>query len=836
MSILARTAKTKGKVRISAGGKREPKLQNESFVNHLFIILISMFLIIVPFYRGLFFRENFIPSVIFITGIYILYILYKLIGAKEEISLNYMDIAVFMIPLAYFLSFLFSVNAKDAFDGFVKYAAYIALYFIISDLSKNKKGFGLIINGILLSVFVGAVAVIITASGILDLKGVILGNTIFGLYQYTNTTAAVLGTGLFLCFGYLMDSDKPYKAIYYQIAAVSMLSVFILTLSRGAYLAFAVLGVIYFIILGITQKLELFIDGIISLAASSLFVFGYYRHNTGNTLLLYFFFAIASASLLQWAYFRHIRGKLPEISKRYGKGIYIGIILIIAVVSYSALYREPIDTNIAPGGSRQIVIDNLKADTGYVLRYEVSAERQDSDNFGVYVLGHNKKYEYKELAKEIGITGTFPEKRELEFKTDKDTQVIHIYLNNTISENNITTYRNLEIYDTEGNLIRPLKQFKFIPRAIAERIENFSLKTGYNDARFVYIGDGLKIFGDYILFGAGGGGWKNLYRSYQSYPYKTTEAHSFYVQYAIETGIIGLLALAMVFVFIAKGFIKKIKFRDYLGISLYMGIFMTLLHASLDFNLSLAAPAYLLWGLVGCISTDVPELKIHRKNSRYFAIAAMVVSAFILFNCLSAYRGMIYGNNAAKLISKPQEAGDVDNYDEAEKLLKLAKKLDRLNCAYRMDYIQLLNSRMKSTGDKTLWGEIEENLGEVRKYEPYNSDYLGVILNILLQNGRLKDAVNAIDNAIIREPLNMSLYQTKIDVNYQIADLLIKNKEKKEAIYYLDNMIEVEEELEAAGERSTKKIEIPEKIPPMIGLARNWKLNAEKSLKASGGN
>jgi len=706
------------------------------------------------------------------------------------------------------------------------------LYYIISDLSKEKKHFEFILNGIVLSIFVGAAATIVIASGLWKAGGVIVNNTIYGLYQYTNTTAAILGAGIFLCFGLLLESKRPFMAVCYQIALVSMLSVFILTISRGAYLILAIMGLVYFLIVGLTQKLQLLMNGIISLISAGLLVFSYYKYHTGAVILMYFLIAAVLASILQYLYFTKIKTKVLGISNVYGKYVYIAVIAVVAIISFVMLFKEPVNFAVDTNSSKSRVVDNLAADTEYILRYEAAASSQDADNYGVSISSQNSRYEYVELAKDTGRTGAESTAKELKFKTNQDTQVIYIYFQNIAQKDNITSFKNVQIYDAAGNLVDSLDQFKFIPRQIAERIENFSLKTGYNDARFIYASDGFKIFKDYPLFGAGAGGWKNLYRGYQSYPYNTTETHNFYIQYAIEVGILGLLGLVLVFILVAKGFISAaFKNKDHLSISVYMGLFMLLIHASMDIDLSLAAPAYLLWAIIGCISVSASGKRIESKHRGYIFAGIIIITAFLIFNNASTYAGMHYGNRAAKEISELQKSKDFKNLEQAEKYLKKAIELDKLNSAYRADYAQLLNSRAKSMGDTRIWVEVEKNIKEIQRYEPHNYDYLGVIVNILLQNSKFKEAADLVDKAIADQPLSISMYELKIDANYAVADMYFKNNNKADSIYFLDNMIEVEQELEEAQGRSTKKIEVPSKITQMIKLARNWKSHAEKSIK-----
>jgi hypothetical protein len=60
--------------------------------------------------------------------------------------------------------------------------------------------------------------------------------------------------------------------------------------------------------------------------------------------------------------------------------------------------------------------------------------------------------------------------------------------------------------------------------------------------RVYYIESAKEMIKERPLLGWGGGGWKEAYEAYMSYRYTTREAHSYYFQVGVETGIIGICA------------------------------------------------------------------------------------------------------------------------------------------------------------------------------------------------------------------------------------------------------------------------------------------------------
>ena len=94
-----------------------------------------------------------------------------------------------------------------------------------------------------------------------------------------------------------------------------------------------------------------------------------------------------------------------------------------------------------------------------------------------------------------------------------------------------------------------------LPDALAERVGQIGLETHSVIERGYFNRDAWDIFRDYPVFGAGGGGWRALFQSVQDYPYWSTQSHNFFSQLLVETGTVGLVVFAAVFLFyIGRGF------------------------------------------------------------------------------------------------------------------------------------------------------------------------------------------------------------------------------------------------------------------------------------------
>ncbi len=667
----------KGKEKTFTGKLTASIKYDSKAINMIFTILITAFILIVPFYRGLFFRKNYIPAILFISVIFSIYVLYKCFDKSFILIDTYMDIAVLAIPSAYVLSFLFAANSKDAFDSILIYSSYFILYKLTHSLIKSDiRNKDIFINVIILSAFLLSSTFFLDLMGIIELQGAFVSKRLFGLYQYPNTTASVLGIGIVLAINMLINTENIKLKMIYQAVLTALVSSFIFTLSRGGYLVLAGVLVLNFLLIDARSKLK-YILGMSTSFLSSL-------------MLIYKFYTLADSEL-----------------KTVGGHYFISIILSAALIYLIYFIKDRL--NISLSGRRINII---------LLTF-----------FAVLVL-----------------------------------IIISFFITK------------------EPILLR------FIPNAIANRMKDINFETRNVSLRIIFMKDGLNILKDYPMVGAGGGAWKNLYRQYQSIPYNTTETHNFYVQYAVEVGIIGLIALAAVLLLLVRGMIKCIADKSgYLHI--YLAAMLLFLHSAIDFNLSLVAVGYLLWMLAGILNSHEGIIRFNKPFMKLSKPVLLVLSFVIVIFSSSVYYGIKLGGQAV------DNAKGNKDIDKAIALFEKAGKFDRFNANYRYDLAQVLNNQLRKTNDKKYYLSFKEQLSKIKKYEPYNHDYSPTICNMLLAVGEFDEAVALADERILHQPMVVPPYEMKIDVNYQIAQYLLKNEQIEESMPYLEKILEAERQL-----------------------------------------
>jgi len=797
--------------------------KNSKYIEYIILALLSTFIIVIPFYRGLFFRENYIPAISFVSMLYFTYLVYKLLQKDYRIIDTYLDLAVLAIPICYYISFLFGVNAKDGFDAVLIYSSYFMIYRIASSLCRNNdKIKKILMNIVIVSIFVSAFASILVLAKIIDLNGVIVGNRLFGLYQYPNTTASVLAVGIVLVTNTLINTNSLKLKLVYQIILTTLLSSFVFTLSRGAFLAIAGILFFNFLLIDGQGKLKLVLNLLISFLANLMFIYKYYTEGQAESANIMSNYMVSIVAVLALAYILHIlyEKSLKKISNKAINIaltsvvlIFAGVLVFILSVKESIEYRiEHIAGEEKSWKNTGFYIENIDKSQDYFLEFDVMSSLENPYSFGVIIRSYNTKDEFEEIYKEFNPVGSDFVHKSIQFTTLEDSDRLLFLLYNYETDS-YTIYTNIVLKDDMGNIIKKQERFKYIPDTISNRLVNIKLDDNSASSRILFTKDGIEIFKNNILIGAGGGGWKNLYRQYQSRPYNTTEVHNFYVQYAIEVGILGLLALAIVLLQLVIGFVECIKSKsNYL--SVYLAVLLLLIHSTIDFNLSLVAVAYILWLLIGILNSGINIKHKAVLQNRWTHICLIALSIIIAIFSSSMTYGIYTGNKAAKLINT--------DIEKSVQLYEKAMRFDKYNSDYRVDYAQIMNSKLKQTGDSKYYNRMLEEINYIKKYEPYNYQYASILINLFTSNGMFEEAVEMAELKLKNQPMVVESYVLKVDLNYEIAKFYFENSQHGKAIPYLENMIEAKEQYDEANSKLEKPMKLPKDYNMKTDLAINW--------------
>lgn len=359
------------------------------------------------------------------------------------------------------------------------------------------------------------------------------------------------------------------------------------------------------------------------------------------------------------------------------------------------------------------------------------------------------------------------------------------------------------------------------------------LQTG--SFRVDFLEDAARMYLDRPLLGWGGGAWGELYRSYQQYYYNSTQVHSFYGQVAVESGTLGLLAVAGIWIcFLLAAFRLYKKGKESGTIAAVVAAAVMIGgHSALDFSLSHSSIAVVLWTMFGIVSgiyfsTDKQDRMEKNRSSgtkRIYVLASTITIIVFLVSFSLAVSDKLFYSSYPK---------DVRN-------MELAQKLNPLNSKYYyLSSLLHLNNKEK---EKAL-----EHAKKAVALGRYNGENYLNLSYIAFQAGEYDLAYRNAEKGVALAPLVNGCYEYYSHVSYTVAIEKFKVGDKKEAREFLDRTIAINRKLaqkmNSLTEEQKKKwegAELPAPSGTMLlnaGVAAvlldDWKVASENLKPISG--
>lgn len=338
--------------------------------------------------------------------------------------------------------------------------------------------------------------------------------------------------------------------------------------------------------------------------------------------------------------------------------------------------------------------------------------------------------------------------------------------------------------------------------------------------RFYFVEDAFGMIKERLLLGWGGGGWKDAYRSFQSYSYTSSQVHSYYIQVAVETGLAGLAALTGIWaVFVQTGlraYRKNRSINDRMLVITIVGLAMTLgVHASVDFNLSLVAITMIMYAAMAIIrNMDAGFLEIGMTKSEKTLgivkvpiilaasggiIMLLLVTSFITASGY-AKNAIIYANNR--------------NIKQAILLMEKALVYNPLMA----DYHGTLSELYSHNGQKDKAMEEASKAVALNRYNEWRYLYLS---SLTLSSGDVKAAIKYSEDAIAKSPWGIGAYEYA-SLIYRTSGLVEQKKgQLNEARMYFAETTEMVRRINERLEKldpDKKRLSDGFYITPRIGL------------------
>ncbi len=328
---------------------------------------------------------------------------------------------------------------------------------------------------------------------------------------------------------------------------------------------------------------------------------------------------------------------------------------------------------------------------------------------------------------------------------------------------------------------------QLLPENIKHRVENINFAQHSVLERGTFFKDSFKLWKDYPIFGAGGGGWAALYEQYQSNPYTSRQAHNFFLQYLVEVGLFGLLIflalLAAVFVPYIKNFISSSQEKKDERFLFCILIIALLIHSAIDFNLSYVYLGLLLFVSLGSLASGIENWnaplasRVHEKEKivKYsFSSIMTVLSIIVLVVSIRSMSGNQWFRQA--LAGASQNAPYQEIVEHADKALRIQPS--------HPDYFELKFSIMSQiapqTGDPQMYEEVNRLFEDFTRKEP-NHKFLydvrdprsgksyGQVNNFINQRNFL-GALSVNTDGMNLYPWDINFYENQISILFELGN------------------------------------------------------------------
>lgn len=363
----AATAAPHGRTASSSAKKkgRMTRTDAEPFWNgrSILLSLFTLMIIIIPYFKGLFFDADMINADLFFTGLALLTLI-LLWKRSEDLFKTPVPYLVLAILLIYFLSALQGIVPNLAYDEAFRWVTYLISFTALLLLIGGKRR-GLLLHGLFLSMLWVSLYGLLAHFGLVTFQDAMLGNRIASVLQYPNTYAAVVAA---LMIGILFaaatkagrteeehegEGRKARLAVavpyLYLLFLPALLIAFVYSQSRAAWLLFPLVWFAGLFFLSLKQQLHYAITTLL-VAAGSLPLMPFYdkaaQAKDGRFLLLLLGIGLLYAAisygiallLRRWGY---------EPKKALSRFLLPGLFLLAGVVALT-LIQTPAVVKMMP--------------------------------------------------------------------------------------------------------------------------------------------------------------------------------------------------------------------------------------------------------------------------------------------------------------------------------------------------------------------------------------------------------------------------------------------------------------------------------------------------------
>jgi len=320
------------------------------------------------------------------------------------------------------------------------------------------------------------------------------------------------------------------------------------------------------------------------------------------------------------------------------------------------------------------------------------------------------------------------------------------------------------------------------------------------------------------------------------------------LQLGIETGVLGLTVLLLLFLSIVytliKGYRRKAEINRseaILQAALVAAITAMVIHSFIDFDFSLPAVFLLLWEFIALFNARCrlmqwakslkPEdggRKEQKAGSRnrsasgiHPVIGLMVVVAIMVVPVMLTV-AKSYGNSGSKAVQARK-------MDAAAECFRKAAAWDPFSAEYKINHANIL-LRKKKVSQQDFY-EANRQIKAAEALARYDVRLIPEIGSYYLSTGDIEKGLEFFDRAIELRPFRPEEWQNKVSAYFEVAMSYFEKKDNKTAMEYVDKTLAIVDEAKSVNERNLNPFVFNPSTSEMLERLKYIKDNAEKGGK-----
>ncbi|MDD3303707.1 MAG: O-antigen ligase family protein [Clostridia bacterium] len=695
-------------------------------------VIIVILLLIVSIKKGGFYKEDSIFFNLCITGIGLIYIIYncyiKYIKKSEKIEFKGDFVQIFLLGLsfAYVLPIIFKnySSMSDSIHEMIRYFDLFLIYTLVRS-SSNKK---IYLNGLYLITFIQC---LIGIDGIANrylepvLKQIHSGyltlldlTRMSGTIQYANVFAVICGICGLLVFNRILKfafskenkwkikTIEGFKFVIYNLFFIVFASSIVLAGSRYVIIMFVIAVFIMLFTIKSNIKFVFLCHSIIT-AIYTAYINKTLTVNLGD---VYLYTIIAYLAIILVFTLLYFLIRKPSTQEKLAKQTFLvtGLTVFFILVFIIAGFMLKKEINIVSGVNESVVTRNIyKLQEGResTLSLQVK-EKEPLSEYKIEIFKVSKDFETT-LLQTYHYYSTINGNYEFKYTPEENLKCLSVKI--TVDKGNIAITK---FKLNKHNIL----DYRLLPSNMIYRLKDSLDGTTSGKDRLWYYSDAIKIATSSpknLIIGIGGEGFKNVYESYKTKDYSSTEVHNIYLQILVESGIIGL---SMFILCIIMAF-RKSKNSVY-----RLALMLFLIHGFFDLNLSYMF-SMCVFAIILALQKETKRVdKTSEKILILKDISSILVGTVIVI--------ILIGQNIAYYTKIPKYESDATIKEQENVISKYENiiSLDKYESSYRFNlnqeylkYIKLLEMSGDLDTVEQINQKMEENTQSIIMYDKGNN-------------------------------------------------------------------------------------------------------------------